>query len=512
MLRRFASKPPPDRKSNQNRRKRPVGNEVVTAVDLIRDPPEISTFPVKRIFGNQDMYKDDSRYSPVDQMRMEKKLGEIEQTTSRIIARVINAYTTGKEKISLSRSDKDLLRKFQFVMKYRGPLFFRRFNHQTADAYTSNDRVQFLEYMRAKNFMRPLDVWFDNLMKIIDMPMDPNGDWIKKLKEIIYPPDAMWMFLNIRSMYLAFVTPSDSHEQFILTDNSFGIHEGPVSFSVNRSTGEQTMTAYTEYHLLNVLTPTLAMILRHYSMPDPIEDTDPGLRNQKMEMMADQARMHVDPENATSILQDLPLARARNSYTELKDGRRVLAEGADGKYRASDMFHFIFFKLESRHIQTINTIMLDQAHNITKLVFKSESALRMALEFYLTLPVHAKGDHSIKTITDRSDDPMLLLFRKLEHVARLLGSDITAVYHVEPLMNNSTANAREMFKQFGMGSADGVGREAARDTKSSSPSTENTRQVPSRAAMVASDHRRGKVAGFSRQGLHKAFEEIGRDI
>jgi hypothetical protein len=111
-----------------------------------------------------------------------------------------------------------------------------------------------------------------------------------------------------------------------------------------------------------------------------------------------------------------------------------------------------------------------------------------------------------------TDDPMLLLFHKLEHVARLLGSDITAVYHIEPLMNNSTSNNREMFKQSDMGSARGVGREAARDTKPSSPSTENTQRVSSRAAMVASDHRRGKVAGFSRQGLHKAFEEIGRNI
>jgi hypothetical protein len=272
------------------------------------------------------------------------------------------------------------------------------------------------------------------------------------------------------------------------------------------------MTAYTEYHLLNILTPTLAMIFRHNSLPDPIEDTNPGIRKQKMEMIAEQARMHVDPENATSMLQDLPLAKAHNSYSELQDGRPVLAEGADGKYRASDMFHFFFFKLESRHIQTINTIMLDQAHKITKLVFKSESALRMALEFYLTLPVQAKGDHSIKTITDRSDDPMLLLFRKLEHVARLLGSDVTAVYHIEPLMNISTANTREMFEQFVIGSAGGVGREAARDTKPPSPSTENTRQVPSGAAMVTSDHSRGKVPGFSRHGLHRAFEEIGRDV
>jgi hypothetical protein len=110
------------------------------------------------------------------------------------------------------------------------------------------------------------------------------------------------MFLNVQSMYLAFVTPSDSHKQFILTDNSFGIHEGPFSFSVNRFTGEQTRTVYTKYHLLNVLTPTLAMIFRHNSMPNPIEDTDPMIRKPKMEMIAKQAGMHVNPENATSML------------------------------------------------------------------------------------------------------------------------------------------------------------------------------------------------------------------
>lgn len=354
----------------------------MVAVDLLKDPPEIATFPVKRIFGNQDMYKDDSKYNAKDQMRMEKKLGEIEQTASRVIARVVDAHITNKNGISLSRSDKDLLRKFQFVS---------RFNHQTAEAYNSSDRDTFLEYMQAKGFTRPLDVWFDNLMKIIDMPMDPDGDWIMQLTKTIYPPDAMWLFINIRSMYVAFVTPSDPSEEFILTDNAFGIHEGPVSFSVKKFTGEQTMTAYTEFHLLNVITPRLAMVLRQNCMPEPLEDTDHEIRKQKLEMIAEQARTHNDPKNATSMLQDLPLAKARNSYTVLQNGKLVLAEGADGKFRASDTFHFLFFQLESKHIQTINTVMLDQAHTITKLVFKSESALRKALEFYLASPVLAKG-------------------------------------------------------------------------------------------------------------------------
>jgi hypothetical protein len=41
--------------------------------------------------------------------------------------------------------------------------------------------------------------------------------------------------------------------------------------------------------------------------------------------------------------------------------------------------------------------------------------------------------HSLKTISDRPDDAMLLLLKKLEHVARSLGSRVQASYYVDPL-------------------------------------------------------------------------------
>jgi len=191
ILRRFAIAPPAHPRKEKRPGKKKTGNEMVKAVDLAKVPPEIIAAEVKRTFGQQDMYKDNSKYNPTDQMQMERKLGEIEQAASRIIARVVVAHSKGERRITLPRSDKDLLRKFQFVMKYRAPLFFRRFNHLTAEAYDSNDRASFLEYLRKKGFVRPLDVWFDNLMKIIDEPMDPDGNWIMNLSKSIYPPDAI---------------------------------------------------------------------------------------------------------------------------------------------------------------------------------------------------------------------------------------------------------------------------------------------------------------------------------
>jgi hypothetical protein len=245
LLRRFATAPTEGRKFHKGLCK-------VNAVDLTKYLPEVSTVRVKRMFGEQDMYKDSSKSAPRDQNNIEEKLARLEQAASQIIARVVVAYTKGEDKISLSRADKDLLRQFLFVMKYRGPIFFKRFNHQTAEEYDSDDRVTFLEYMRVKSFTRPIDVWFDNLSKVIDAHMDPDGRWIMSLCQTIYPPDALWLLIILDWMYLAFVTPSNSEEEFILTGNAYSIHGGPTSFSINRLTGKQTMTAYTEFHLLRL--------------------------------------------------------------------------------------------------------------------------------------------------------------------------------------------------------------------------------------------------------------------
>jgi hypothetical protein len=430
ILRRFAVAQPiapsRNRKNEARQRKQSASNAKVKVVSLDKDPPEITDEPVRRTFGQQDMYNDDSKFDKKGRERIEKKLGEIEAAASRIIARVVDAYEAGKEGILLSRYDKDLLRKFQFVMKYRGPIFFRRFNHQTAEAYDSVDKTTFLGYMQRSGFSRPLDVSFDNLTKIIDMPIDPEGRWPWELAKRIYPPDGIWLIINVWEMHTAFVTPSDPDDEFILTENAFGIHEGPVSYSVDRRTGKQTQVAYTEFHLLTVISPRLVMVLRHDSMPEPLEDMDPNIRKQKLDRLAEQAQTHLDPEHATSLLQDFPLEKAR----------LVLAQGEDGKPRPGDTFHFAFSRLESRQIQTINMVMLDQAHKIDKLVFKSEAALRKALEFYLDYPCLTNGMFSLKTISDKPDDPMLLLFQKLEHVARILGSGVRAKYHVDPLMED----------------------------------------------------------------------------
>ena len=415
----------------QNRKQRI--EDVVTAVDLGHDIPKFVESPVGRIFGQYDMYKDDSKFSKKDQDRIETKLSRIEGQASRIIAKVADAHKTGKDKVKLSRHDKDLLRKYIFVMKYRSPIFFKRFNHQRAEDYASSDRALFLEYMQERNFLRPLDVWLDNLERIMEKHMDPAGKWTEDLYKEIYPEDAEWLKINIRSMYLSFATPSDAVEEFLLTENAFGIHEGPNDYFTNPFTGEQTTTAYTEFHVISVVSPRLVMILRDNCLPEPLEDQHKDIRNNKRWMLAARMQAHSQPDNAKSLLEDLPIAKARNSYTVIQDGRLELAEGADGVPRATDKFNFTFFRLESRHVQTINLVMLDQAHHSSHIVYKSKLALQAALDFYLDYPTRTRGAYSLKTISDRPNDPMLALLRKLETIAHSLGSSVRAKYYIDPL-------------------------------------------------------------------------------
>jgi hypothetical protein len=128
LLRHFAVAPAVPNNHGRNRRRRNKVEKMVNAVDLTTDCAIIGTVPVRRICGEQDMYRD--VFTPEKQTRIEDKLGTIEGVAARIIDRVV----------PLSRAKKDILRKFLFVMKYRSPIFFRRFNHDTADTYDSNDR------------------------------------------------------------------------------------------------------------------------------------------------------------------------------------------------------------------------------------------------------------------------------------------------------------------------------------------------------------------------------------
>jgi Protein of unknown function (DUF4238) len=416
-------------------------------IDLAGATPTLTEAPVSRTLGMTDMYRDFTHAT--NQHYLERQLSQLESNAGRIISTVRKAFEAGQQEVWITRVDRDILRKFLFIMKYRGSSARKRFYHQNAESYSEDDKEELQKYMREKGFKRPIDVWFDNIKAILELKMDIKREWMEVIKKRAYPGDAMMFISNTQMMYLALCTPSGQGE-FLLTENAYSIHEGPVSFSISPHTGESAMKSYTEFHIFAVISPRLIMVLRSFLLPVIEEDSNDDIRQWRETMFHLNARQHSDPQSANSILDDLPVTKARNSYMRRIDGKLELLSGEDGSLRPNHKFCFRFFPISHKHVNKINCILLEQSYTISTIVSKSQLELRKTLEYYLSIPCEqntANGVEScgFKAVGDTPNDPRLVFLRKLEQVARQLGSNATAVYRVQ----RTKLNEEEMFERLG---------------------------------------------------------------
>ena len=127
------------------------------------------------------------------------------------------------------------------------------------------------------------------------------------------------------------------------------------------------------------------------------------------------------------MLADLPIAKPRNSYSKIVDGRIVLLDGEDGTCRADHKFCFRSFPLETDHVNKINTIMLEESTGISAIVFKSYSAARKIFENYLSLPTKS-GFKYVPDVPGVPDDPRIVFLKRLETAVNIMGSNVTASY------------------------------------------------------------------------------------
>lgn len=392
---------------------------MLKTINLAGATAELVDAPVARTFGLTDMYRDVAEAT--NQHRLEEQLSILESKAGAIVAKIRKEHEAGNPEVSLDRVQRDTLRKFLFIMKYRSSGFHKRFYHSTAEGYSGVDRGRLVEYMREKGKQKPIDIWFDNITGMLELKMDPELKWMDELKKRIYPDDAMWAITHMQGMYLAFCTPSGQDDEFLLTENAYSIFEGPASFSINPDTGESTMQAYTEYHVFAAISPKLIIVLRSFLLPSPGEDSDDGIRKWRETMHGLVALQHNNPLEAGSTLADLPIAKARSSYTKIVSGSEAMADGKDWSPRESDKFFFKIFPISAEHVNKINCIMLEEAYKVSTMAFKSQSAARKTLEHYLSAPT---------VVRDEPDDQKLAYLKKLEHVLRLWGSDTTAMYQI----------------------------------------------------------------------------------
>lgn len=124
-----------------------------------------------------DMYRD--LEASTKQHQVEEQLSVLKSQAGEVINSIRKSFEAGKPDVWVKRPQLSTLRKFLFIMKYRGSRFHKRYFHQTADDYNDNDKEEMLKYMKERAFKKPIDVWFDNIKGILDANMGA-AEWQDK--------------------------------------------------------------------------------------------------------------------------------------------------------------------------------------------------------------------------------------------------------------------------------------------------------------------------------------------
>lgn len=398
---------------------------------------QLEQAPLSRTFGLQDMYRDFEASDPELQHHVEKRLSVLESEAAKILARARKAFNEGKGEVMMKREERDLLRRFLFIMLYRNKGFYGRFNLSKED-YKSNDRAQMMEYMEEKGFEKPIDVWFSNIKAFLDVKIEKDPfSWIENIKEMAFPLDGMWFWKNITMFFLTFCTPEEPDDEFLLSENSYSVFEGLNSNGV-----------WTDFHLFAPVTPKLMIVLRSTILPSGADDQNPAI----LKMLEETLAMHNPIQGINQqrpALEALPVQKARNNYSRVVNGK---AEPLNVNVRDNNhKFFFRFFPINTKYTQLINTIFLENAISTTLILYRSSEGLKRALEEYLgtsragfklvSLP---RNNMSVENLQFSDRLPYL---EKLMQVAAGLGSTVKLSYS-DPLAEFEAMREMMMIQRF----------------------------------------------------------------
>lgn len=432
LLRNFSHpyKPPKEKKSKSGGKSRREkgkhrGDKVLNVVDLASDEPQLLESPVCRRFGQEDMYNDVAD-AIKSKKEVEQELSKLESWTAEILHKVKKAHENSDLGIWLTRVERNKLRKFLFIMKYRGPDFCQKYLSEDPQTYNREDKHLLRAYMADNGMVTPRDVWLHNLRTILELDMDAEGKWMTKLPKLMFPTDAEMFIFHAQSSYMAFCTSKGKHDEFVLTDQCYNVFEGPTHETFRANTGEYLGNTYLCYHEFGPISPRLVIVLRSSILPEAIEDMNPKVQKSRQVLFNGAATQFPDPENVKSILFDLPVAKATNSYTKAAHGRLELAPGSSGTPRSNDKFCFRFWPISTKHVNTINSVFLDNLFQCKSVAFGSTSSFKRTLEAYMTTSAH--GFKKVNTGQHGARVSRLAYLEKLSVVLKMLGSTTVPVW------------------------------------------------------------------------------------
>ncbi|KAI1060269.1 hypothetical protein LB506_011126 [Fusarium annulatum] len=359
------------------------GDPVVNCLELLPEAYKIEELSVQRVCGLVDMYTDQSPNAQLPR-ELEGKFSRLEGKTSVVMRKIIGAHQRGEGKVKLTRTQQTVLRKFVYLLNQRGSGFFKTFNCYSINEYKNNDRDLLEEFMDRHGIQRPLDVWLGALSAIIDLDMSVTANWQQTLKSTVYYGLFRHFVENITGFWMSFCTPSSEDQEFILSDTGSHVYEGPTVDFQDKATGEFLCLA-PRFHLFAPISPRLMIVLRSQHLPEPHEDNNPEIKAMRQLQREIEIDLIYGP-GTTSILEDLPVHKAINSYSTLVNGILTKRPGWDEQLRQTDTFSFPFFKISRRHARIINGLLLDHAFHGLTVIFNKRTALLDLLEWFLTEP------------------------------------------------------------------------------------------------------------------------------
>ena len=318
------------------------------------------------------MYRNQEGQGP-EQQDLEVKLSRLEQSVGLVFERICERYQRNEKrsednqmKVHLSRKEMDDLRRFLFIMLYRNRTLESRFK-DSVDDYTSNDRNVLLKYMNKRGFTRPKDVWFSNMHAFLDIDLarEPS-DWYQDLHAHAYPQDALWFYKNMEWSFISVCTAKESEDEFLMTQNAYSIYEGPAIGDT-----------WADYHMFAPVSPMIMIVSRSILLSTETKVED----ERKIIFTGILKERYPSFQNTDSFLLDLPIKRPSNNYSSIVN-RQVVPHPTKMGYD-KHRFDLSFFPLSTSQVQRINMIFLEQAIGTEAIIYKSHTAFKRALEFYL---------------------------------------------------------------------------------------------------------------------------------
>jgi len=363
-----------NRKERQKnfRKARRTGVDKDTVVMFNVATQKLEPRPIAKVYGIVNMYRDD--HNPENVNHLEEGLSRLENDAAQSILHIHAALEAGRQQISIKRKELEKIRKFVYLMHYRRVSLLSSYFDEN-DPENAPLKDYFRSFCRKHNLRNKDDLWLYGLKYILDTPhhvivgtgeaiqakyggemamllmlrtrVDPD---IENFHAVDYMSTANARFLGIWE--------APAGEEFIVGSNSFGLWEG-------------VLEGIPEIHLLFVVSPRVALVLRTNTMAAPL------IENVKAQAFINSELVDVSMSHATSTYAGF----IPPEDLELEDLAQALWKYRQTPAAQEDDFTFTITKLTRKQTHALNyVILLNLQGDVT---FASPTAMAKTLQYYL---------------------------------------------------------------------------------------------------------------------------------